>query len=326
MNLPIIQKKHIFVSLSSLAVVASIVAYFVWGLSLGIDFTGGSLMEVKFNGQSPDVQVVRTELEKIEVKSLTVQSTDQNGLILRFQNSDEKTHQAVLAKLRDLAGSKAELQATKVTAETDKGQAVQVQTVDENAPALEELSYEAVGPSIGKELRRNAIVSLIIVAVLIIMFVAWAFRKVSRPVSAWKYGLAGVLALFHDVFIVIGIFSFLGHYYGIEVNTPFVAALLMVFGYSINDTIVVFDRVRENLPKSDLNFEGTVNKSVNQTMKRSIYTSATVMLTLLAIIFFGGASVRYFALALFIGIFFGTYSSIFLASPLLVYFEKFKKA
>ncbi len=188
------------------------------------------------------------------------------------------------------------------------------------------MRFESVGPSIGRQLRSNAITSLIIIALLIIAYIAWTFRKVSRPVAAWKYGMAGVIAIFHDVVIVVGAFSLLGHLYGIEVGTPFVAALLTIFGYSINDTIVVFDRIRENLPKSHQNFEGTVNFSVNQTIKRSAYSSATVLLTLLAVILYGGESIKYFALALFIGIFFGAYSSIFLASPLLVLFEKYKKS
>jgi preprotein translocase subunit SecF len=187
------------------------------------------------------------------------------------------------------------------------------------------MRYESVGPSIGQELKRNAIYSIILIVIGIIIYVAWAFRKVSRPVASWKYGMAGVIALFHDVIIVTGIFCVLGKFYGIEVNTPFVAALLTVFGYSIADTIVVFDRIRENLPKSHEGFEETINTSINQTLRRSINTSLTVMLTLLAVVLFGGVSIKYFALALLVGIFFGTYSSIFLASPLLVLFEKWKR-
>ena len=159
---------------------------------------------------------------------------------------------------------------------------------------------------------------------MIIFYIAYAFRKVSKPLPSWKYGLAGILALAHDVPMVVGVFAVLGHFGGVEVNTPFIAALLTVLGFSIHDTIVVFDRVRENLPKSRENFEETVNMSVNQTLVRSINTSVTVLLVLLSILVFGGESVRYFALALFMGIFFGTYSSIFLASPLLVIFEKWQ--
>jgi preprotein translocase subunit SecF len=156
-------------------------------------------------------------------------------------------------------------------------------------------------------------------------YITYAFRKVSKPVASWKYGLAAILAMFHDAVITMGVFAVLGHYYGVEINTAFVAALLTVIGYSVHDTIVVFDRIRENLPKSDLDFEGTVNISLNQTLVRSLNTSLTVILVLLAIIIFGGASIRTFALALAIGIFIGTYSSIFVAPPLLVIWEKWKK-
>ena len=332
MNLPIIQKKFWFVGLSSLFVTTSIVFYFIWGLNLGIDFTGDSLLEVKFVGERPGIEAVEASLAKIEVKSLTVQATDQNGMILRFQNTDEAKHQEVMTKLRELVvpvkTDKVKAAQPKIEADKNiKVEAVPVgQALGTAGAAVEELRFESVGPSIGRQLRSNAITSLIIIALLIIAYIAWTFRKVSRPVAAWKYGMAGVIAIFHDVVIVVGAFSLLGHLYGIEVGTPFVAALLTIFGYSINDTIVVFDRIRENLPKSHQNFEGTVNFSVNQTIKRSAYSSATVLLTLLAVILYGGESIKYFALALFIGIFFGAYSSIFLASPLLVLFEKYKKS
>jgi preprotein translocase subunit SecF len=332
MNLPIIQKKFWFVGLSSLFVTTSIVFYFIWGLNLGIDFTGGSLLEVKFVGERPGIEAVEASLAKIEVKSLTVQATDQNGMILRFQNTDEAKHQEVMTKLRELVvpvkTDKVKAAQPKIEADKNiKVEAVPVgQSLGTAGAAVEELRFESAGPSIGRQLRSNAITSLIIIALLIIAYIAWTFRKVSRPVAAWKYGMAGVIAIFHDVVIVVGAFSLLGHLYGIEVGTPFVAALLTIFGYSINDTIVVFDRIRENLPKSHQNFEGTVNFSVNQTIKRSAYSSATVLLTLLAVILYGGESIKYFALALFIGIFFGAYSSIFLASPLLVLFEKYKKS
>ncbi len=325
MNLPIIQKKYWFISFSTFLVAISLVFFFTWGLNVGIDFTGGSLMEVKFNGNRPDAQLVEQELIKLDVKSLTTQPTDQNGLILRFQNTDEAKHQEVLSKIKELAGDTKTKSVTPIKVEGSNTSNIQVQTEATSVSAVEELRFESVGPSIGRQLKNNAILSLIIVAFLIICYVAWSFRKVSRPVASWKYGLAGVIALLHDVVIVVGAFSLMGHFWGVEVGTPFVAALLTVFGYSINDTIVVFDRIRENLPKSDTNFENTVNFSVNQTMKRSIYASSTTLLTLLAIIIYGGASIRYFAEALFIGIFFGTYSSVFLASPLLVLFEKYKK-
>lgn len=329
MNLPIIQKKFWFVGLSTVFVTLSVAFYLMWGLNLGIDFTGGSLMEVKFNADRPQIEKLEDELLKMDVKSLVIQPTDQNSLILRFQNTDEAKHQEILTKIKELTPVKEQAKSDSdkpVITQQDGGAQVQVETENVEALAVEELRFESVGPSIGRQLRNNSITSLIIIALLIIVYIAWTFRKVSRPVASWKYGLAGVIAILHDVLITVGVFAALGHFKGIEVGTPFVAALLTIFGYSINDTIVVFDRVRENLPKSHHNFEETVNFSVNQTMKRSLYASTTTLLTLLAVVVYGGESIRYFALALFVGIFFGTYSSIFLASPLLVLFEKYKRS
>ena len=157
------------------------------------------------------------------------------------------------------------------------------------------------------------------VLLLIVIYITWVFRKVSRPVASWQYGVAAVIALFHDVFIPVGIFSILGHYLGAEIDLLFVTGILTILGFSVHDTIVVFDRIRENLRQSgSKSFEETVNASINQTMGRSINTSLTVLLTLLAIYVFGGETTKYFSLLLMLGIFFGTYSSIFVASSLLV--------
>jgi len=157
---------------------------------------------------------------------------------------------------------------------------------------------------------------------MIIAYISLAFRKVSKPIASWKYGVAAIIALVHDIFFILGAFAVLGHFYGIEVNTPFIAAVLTVLGYSVSDTIVVFDRIRENLPKSQENFENTVNHSVNQTITRSINTSLSSILALTAVMLFGGETIKDFALALIIGIFIGTYSSIFIASPVLVAWDK----
>ena len=193
------------------------------------------------------------------------------------------------------------------------------------APA-EEKQFDSVGPVVGQELKRRAYIAIGTVLFLIVIYIAFAFRKVSRPVAPWKYGLAAIIALFHDIFIPTGIFSILGHYLGVEIDLLFVTGLLTILGFSVHDTIVVFDRIRENLRKGlGKNFEETVNISVNQTITRSINTSLTVFLTLLAIFIFGGASVKYFALLLMIGVFFGTYSSIFVASSLLVTWEAWRQ-
>jgi len=300
-NYDIIKKKNIWLGFSGALFAAAVAALFAWHLKLGIDFTGGSLMEVKFLTERPKVDEVQNALDGLKLGSLTVQPVGDDGMILRFQDSTEEKHQAAMAKLSDL---------------TKKGEQ------DNNKATLEEITFNAVGPSIGEELKRKSFYAIFWVLVAIVVYTSFTFRKVSRPVASWKYGLSALIAMFHDVIITVGAFAVLGKFYGFEINTPFVVAILTVLGYSIHDTIVVFDRVRENLPKSEEDFEGTVNNSLNQTLGRSLTTSLTVILTLIAIIVFGGESIRSFALALTIGIFIGTYSSIFVASPLLVVWEK----
>lgn len=297
-----IAKKSWWISLSAIFVAVSIVAISLWGLRLGIDFTGGSLLEVKFNNLQPVISEVNDALADLKLQSLTIQPVGETGLILRFQETSEDTHQAVLEKLTSFGASK-----------------------EAAAPILEEQRFEAVGPSVGEELQRKAIYAIVLVLIAISLYIAWAFRKVSRPVASWKYGTATLIALFHDALIVVGFFAFLGHFYGVEVNTSFIAAVLTVLGFSVHDTIVVFDRIRENLPRSNEDFAGTVNTSLNQTLHRSINTSLTVFLVLLSIVWLGGESIKYFALSLLIGIFFGTYSSIFLASPILVMWDNFSR-
>lgn len=253
-------------------------------------------MEVEFSANRPTVGEIQTSVADLNLGSLVVQPLGEKEMIIRFQDTTEQKHQELLQKLNKLT-----------------------------SVPVNEIRYESVGPAIGNELKSKAFNAGIIVLLAIALFVAFAFRKVSKPVASWKYGIAAIIALFHDVFIPLGIFAFLGHFYGVEINTPFVAAILTVLGYSVNDTIVVFDRIRENLPKSSLNFEDTVNLSIMQTMSRSINTSVTVLLALVAIIIFGGDTIRSFVLVLAIGVAVGTYSSIFIASPLLVIWEKLGK-
>jgi len=295
----IIQKRRIFLTMSTAAVVASICALFFWGLNFGIDFTGGSLLEVQFNNYQPKITEVQDGLKDANLHNLVIQPTE-SSVILRFKENNEETHQQVLQKLKELA-------------------------VKNNKDAsVRELSFDSVGPSIGQELKSKSFNSALIVFIAIIIYISYAFRKISKPVSSWKYGAAAIIALIHDILFILGVFSVLGHFYGVEINTPFIAAVLTVLGYSVSDTIIVFDRIRENLPKSSLDFEGTVNASVNQTITRSVNTSMSAILALLAILFFGGSTIKDFALALAIGIFIGTYSSIFIASPALVIWERFQ--
>ncbi|HUT21792.1 MAG TPA: protein translocase subunit SecF [Candidatus Bipolaricaulota bacterium] len=300
MKQQIIQKRKIYLSISSVLVLLSILSLIAWGLKPGIDFTGGSLLEARFNGiETPTGQDVRTKLAELNLEGdVIVQQSGDNGLLIRMKVDDEQNHQAVLDKLKE---------------SYNVG----------DSQNVEELRFESIGPSIGAELQKKAVLAVLLVLVAIVLYIAWAFRKVSWPIASWKYGVIAIIALFHDILITLGVFSVLGHFANIEVGLPFVAALLTILGYSVNDTIVVFDRVRENLAKfGKSDFEKLVNDSVNSTFVRSLNTSMTTLLVLLVIFIFGGMSIKYFALALMIGILSGTYSSIFIASPLLVVWQK----
>ena len=188
---------------------------------------------------------------------------------------------------------------------------------------IEEKRFNSIGPVIGNELKESAVWAIVIALVAIVLYIGFAFRKVSFPVSSFKYGIIATIALFHDVIITLGVFAVLGHFYNVEIGIPFVAAILAILGYSVNDTIVVFDRTRENLLKSGIDdFEKIVNKSVNETLIRSINTSFTTLIVLLVLYLFGGDTIKYFVVALMVGIAAGTYSSIFIASPLLVTWQK----
>jgi preprotein translocase subunit SecF len=292
-NFQIVQKKALWLISSLVLFLVMVGAIVLWGFKYGIDFTGGSLLEVKYAENRPVIEEVNAKLATLNLGGLVVQEAGDKNIILRFQNTEEEKHQAALKALNEIG-------------------------------AAEEQRYESVGPVIGQELKRKSVYSIFFVLIGILIYITYSFRGVSKPVESWKYGAAAIIAMFHDAIITMGIFSVLGKFYGMEINTPFVTAILTVMGYSVHDTIVVFDRTRENLPKSNETFEGTVNRSVNQTLGRSLSTSLTSLLTLIAIIIFGGESIRPFALALAIGIFFGTYSSIFLASPLLVAWDNWK--
>lgn len=304
-NYNIIQKRNLWISVSAVLFVIGAFALISWGFKFGVDFTGGSLLEVRFDKARPEVTQIQEYLKNDksvgDLGGLIIQPMNEKDISLRFQATAEDKHLAVISALDKLAKEK------------------------DKTNSIEELRFDSVGPSIGKELKTKSITAIFYVLLAIVLYISWTFRKVSRPVASWKYGLAALIALFHDVIITLGVFSILGKFFGVEINTSFVAAILTVIGYSVHDTIVVFDRIRENLPKSSYDFEGTVNMSLNQTLVRSINTSLTVLLTLLAVTIFGGASIRTFALALTIGIFIGTYSSIFVASPILVVWEKFRK-
>ncbi len=306
----IIGKKYLFLTISSMLVVASFAAITVWGLKLGIDFTGGSFLEVDFPRGAPTISDVRARLQGMDLGTLTVQSSGGSQMILRFKTIDEPTHQEIVRRL----GTG---RAPAISASAEKSP-----KAPEQSPVIER-RFDTVGPTIGQELRSRSLVALAVASIAIILYIAWAFRRVSKPVSSWKYGIAAVVALLHDVVIPAGVFAVLGHVSGLEVDALFITAMLTIMGFSVHDTIVVFDRTRENLQKlkrAEL-FETTVNRSINETLARSITTSLTVLFVLGALFVFGGATVHSFVLALLIGVAFGTYSSIFVASPLLVLWQ-----
>ena len=281
-------------TISGILVGASFLSLFFWGLKLGIDFTGGSLLEIEYKTSRPQNDAIIGQLVKLGIKDVVPQPTGERGIILRLPDLNETRHQEILNSLGGPAN-------------------------------LIEKQFTSIGPTIGQELKKNSLWAIVLVMLAIMAYIAWAFRQVSRPISSWKYGVAALIALIHDVSIPAGFFAMLGHFYGITVDTLFVTALLTILGFSVHDTIVVFDRVRENLKKlgSREAFEEVIEKSLRQTIGRSINTSFTVMLVMLALYLFGGATTKYFSLAILVGVFFGTYSSIFIASFLLITWHKF---
>jgi preprotein translocase subunit SecF len=306
MKLNIVKQRKINYSISAILFVASILSLIAWGLKPGLDFTGGSLLELQFSGERPVVDRVHQTLQPLNLGDVKVQLAGDDAVILRLKEIDQKTHQEILSVMkkdfeRPLNG-------------------------DQTAVSVREERFESVGPVIGKELAQKSWMALLLTVVAIVGYIAYAFRKVAKPIASWKYGVAAIFALIHDIVIVTGIFSVLGHFMGIEVDALFITALLTILGFSVHDTIVVFDRVRENLSRHYSNdFQSVINDSVNQTFARSVNTSLTTLIVLLALFFFGGESIRYFVLALVIGITLGTYSSIFVAAPILVDWLRFDR-
>ena len=289
------KNSKLFVGFLLVLVLASVVSMWKFGLNLGMDFKGGSLLEVDYPEGRPDLEKIKSAVAFLNLGE-TIQPYGDTGLIVKARDLKETDRVSLVTTLA-VGG---------------------VRVVDKR--------FNSVGPTIGSELRTKSVYSIILVLIGIGSFVAFAFRKVTGVVKSWQYGLVTLITLGHDVFVPLGIFAYLGHYYGVEIDSLFVTALLTILGFSVHDTIVVFDRIRENLKlRKFKDFTETVGMSIRQTLSRSINTSMTTILTLLALIFFGSESVKYFCLALIVGIICGTYSSIMLASPLLVVFQKAKK-
>ncbi len=288
----IVKYRKFFFVLSSISIALSLYAIVVKGFNAGIDFKGGSISEVTYD-KRPDVETLKAALDKAGFPDARIQMAGDTDMTLKTKTLTEADHQKLLSAL----------------------------TVN-GTLKVEEKHFSSIGPTIGAELRSKAWIAVILVVLGIMLFIAYAFRKVTGPISSWKYGMVTALTLFHDVIVPAGVFVWLGK----EVDSLFVVALLSIMGVSVHDTIVVFDRIRENLKLRISNdFETTVGKSLAETFTRSVNTSLTVMLVLAALYFFGPATTKDFSMILWIGVFVGTYSSIFIASPLLVVLEKRQK-
>jgi preprotein translocase subunit SecF len=290
--------KYFFILPAALTV-ASIIALSLWGLKPGIDLSGGSLMQVTYTTQRPPVEQVRALTAALELGEVRVQPAGESSYLLRTKALSNDERNNVLAVMQGLGSAR-------------------------------EDQFTTVGPSIGSELLQKAWIAITLVVLCTILFIAFAFRGVSKPVASWKYGVVAIATLLHDILVPAGLFAALGHFAGAEVDSLFIVALLTILGISINDTIVIFDRIRENLKRNEdkgkrEEFETTVSNSISQTLTRSINTSVTVIIMLVALYFLGPEATKAFSLTLIVGMVAGTYSSIFLASPLLVVWQRFQK-
>lgn len=276
--------KWLYFGISLLILIPGIYSLIRYGLRLSIDFTGGSLLEIQATGSANFASVAKDQNLKLN----SVQSAGDNTYLLRFQPLSQEDND----KFKKALGN------------------------------VSEKRFETVGPLIGRELTQKAILSIILASLFIIAYIAWSFRSIPKPYASWKFGVSAVIALLHDALVVLGLFSLFGHYFHVEIDSLFVTAILTVIGFSVHDTIVVFDRIRENLIKHpNVNFTQIVDYSITETLNRSLSTSLTVTVTLTALLLFGGESIRWFVIALLVGIISGTYSSIFNAAPLLVLWE-----
>jgi preprotein translocase subunit SecF len=289
----IVNHRKIFIGISGLLVALAIFSMSYFGLNFGIDFVGGSLLEIKYENERPSPVDLQSIIESVGIGSSLIQPVGELGYSIKVRDITDAEKNSLLVTL---------------------GQEV------------EEVGFNSVGPSVGAELVKKSIISFILVALGIILWVAYSFRKVSKPVSSWKYGLTAVITLIHDVTITAGVFAAISYFMQTDIDTLFVVAILTVLGLSVSDTIVMFDRIRENVRnKQGKTFEENVGSSISQIYPRSLITSLTTILVLISLIIFGPVSTKLFAITLTIGMAIGTYSSICLASPLLIVFKNLQK-
>jgi preprotein translocase subunit SecF len=290
----IVQNRIFFFFFTGLLTVGAVAALIFWTPTFSIDFTGGSLVEVTYKESRPSMATIQNDLSDLAFGEVSVRESGDAGIIVRTRTLSPEDHTALLTRL----------------AENGK-------------LSIEETRFTTIGPSLGSELATKALYALFSVIAAIVLYIAWAFRRVSKPVSSWVYGLSVIVILVHDLLIPAGFYAVLAHFTGVQIDTLFVVALLAILGYSVNDTIVIFDRVREHLAKNEKvgakqEFAEVVGRSITETLGRSINTSLTVVLALAALAFFGSPVTLDFSLVLLAGVVAGTYSSILLAAPLLV--------
>lgn len=284
--------RAVYFWITGLILAAAVGAIFYFGLPLGIDFTGGSLMQISYPSGVPALADIQKEIAVVPLGTVSIRTSGANAVSIRTRTLTPEEHSAILTVL------------------------------SQNASTTE-LSYTSIGPTLGSQFANKALWAILAVVLAIILYIAFAFRKVSRPVPSWGYGLTVIAILVHDLIIPAGFFAILAHFTGAEVDALFVTALLALLGYSVNDTIIIFDRIREHLALNEKTnvkeeFEQTVGKSISETMTRSINTSLTVVLALLTLALLGASATRVFALVMLVGVIAGTYSSILLAAPLLI--------
>ncbi len=289
----IVGRRKLWFAISILVILPGIIALALWGLKPGIDFAGGQVMEV---GKVVESDKIKPVFEQVGVRDITITTTGSGTVLVRYRDAEGKSS----------ADSNEEIKAA----------LMQV--------GAEQVSYESVGPAVSRDITRNAVISVALAAVAIVIFMAISFRNTPPPVSPWSFGVTAVIALLHDTIALLGIFAILGHFYNVEIDSLFITAVLTTIGFSVHDTIVVFDRIRENLKRYTHSFDIIVNDSIVETVARSLSTSITVLFTLLALLIFGGESIRLFVLALLLGVLLGTYSSIFNAAPMLVVWNNYK--
>ncbi|MDD5638462.1 MAG: protein translocase subunit SecF [Candidatus Pacebacteria bacterium] len=284
----------IYLIIAGITLLFSLYFLIFWGLKPGIDFTGGTILEIEYKNDRPSNQEIEEKLKKFNLGSIFIQPTGEKGVIIKMKEISNDVHNEILL------------------------------TLGKNEGLIEEKRFEFIGPVIGKELTQKTFIVVILSLIAMMIYISLAFRKMKRPIKSWQYSLSSVFCLFHDTLIVLAVFSILGKLYGVEISIPIITALIALVGYSINNTVVIFDRIRENISFGGT-FEEIIDRSLNETLLRQFGTSFTTLLVVLAIFFFGGSTLKYFSLTLVIGLIVGSFSSFFVAAPLLLEWLRLKE-